>query len=106
MRQPVLFGSSVAERARETGVSEYTLGRRIRALRGRRDRGPVRYREGQKAKAPADSRRLIVDLKAEYPPFNLNEIANIVARLLRQKARHAFRKAALDEELPLKLERS
>ncbi len=25
MRQPVLFGSSIAERARETGVSESTL---------------------------------------------------------------------------------
>src|SRR4051794_25199203 len=34
--------------------------------------------KAKRRKLPPNIRRLIVDLKAEYPPFNTNEIANIV----------------------------
>ena len=80
----MLFGDSVAERAREVGASE--RGASERTLYRRVDRFQVEGMESlfdtQSAKRrelPPAIRRLIVDLKAEYPAFNLNEIANIVS---------------------------
>ena len=81
----MLFGDSVAERAREVGASE--RGASERTLYRRVDRFQVEGMESlfdtQSAKRqrelPPTIRRLIVDLKAEYPAFNLNEIANIVS---------------------------
>jgi hypothetical protein len=52
-------------------------------------------------------RRLIVDLKVEYPPFNLNEIANIVCPCFGRKPDVRSVRRVLDEEaLPLKLQRT
>jgi putative transposase len=107
MRQPVLFGSSVAERARETGVSESTLRRRIGRFEDEGVEGLFATKKAKRRKLPTNIRRLIVDLKAEYPPFNLNEIANIVGACFGRKPDVRSVKRVLDEEaLPLKLERS
>ena len=107
MRQPVLFGSSVAERARETGVSESTLRRRIGRFEDEGMEGLFATEKAKRRKLPTNIRRLIVDLKAEYPPFNLNEIANIVGACFGRKPDVRSVKRVLDEEaLPLKLERS
>jgi putative transposase len=78
IRQPVLFGSSVPERAEETGVSERTLQRRIESFEEYGIEGLLSTEKARKRRLPPNVRRLIVDLKAEYPPFNLNEIANVV----------------------------
>src|ERR687897_61718 len=69
--------------------------------------GALRIRESQEATAAPSIRRLIVDLKAEYPPFNLNEIANVVRACFGRKPDVRSVKRVLNEEaLPLKLERS
>jgi transposase len=107
MRQPVLFGSSVAERAKETGASESTLRRRIGRFEDEGMEGLFATEKAKRRKLPTNIRRLIVDLKAEYPPFNLNEIANIVGACFGRKPDVRSVKRVLDEEaLPLKLERS
>ena len=107
MRQPVLFGSSVAERARETGVSESTLRRRIGRFEREGMDGLFATEKAKRRKLPPNIRRLIVDLKAEYPPFNFNEIANIVGACFGRKPDVRSVKRVLEEEaLPLKLARS
>ena len=78
IRQPVLFGSPVDERAEETGVSERTLQRRIRSFETQGMEGLFETEKARRRRLPPNIRRLVVDLKAEYPPFNLNEIANVV----------------------------
>jgi len=78
LRPVVVFGGSIAERARETGVvSERTLRRNadhfdeygMPSLFGAE---PVKYQ-----RLPPAVRRLIVDRKSEYPAFSLGEIARI-----------------------------
>jgi transposase len=72
IRQTVLFGSSVAERAEETGVSERTLQRRVESFEDYGIEGFLSAEKARHRKLTPNVRRLIVDLKAEYPPFNLN----------------------------------
>ncbi len=58
-------------------------------------------------KLPPNIRRLIVDLKAEYPPFNLNEIANVVRACFGRKPDARSVERVLDAEVrPLKLQRN
>ena len=107
MRHPVLFGSSVAERAQETGLSESTLRRRIGRFEDEGMEGLFATDTARKRKLPPNIRRLIVDLKAEYPPFNLNEITNVVRACFGRRLDVRSVKRALDEEaIPLRLERN
>jgi transposase len=107
IRQPVLFGSSVPERAEETGVSERTLQRRIESFEKEGMEGLFGAETAKRRRLPPNIRRLIVDLKVEYPPFNLNEIANVVRACFGRKPDVRSVKRVLDEEaLPLKLERN
>ena len=66
----MLFGSSVPERAEETGVSERTLQRRIRSFKEHGIEGLFSTEKARHRKLPPNVRRLIVDLKAEYPPYH------------------------------------
>ena len=109
IRQPVLFGTSVSERAEQTGVSERTIQRRIECFGAEGMRGLFTTETAHKRKLPPNIRRLIVDLKAEYPPFNLNEIANVVracfgrnvdVRSVRRVARRRADAPEAREELP------
>ena len=107
IRHPVLFGSPVAERAEETGVSERTLQRRIERFEKEGMEGLFEAEIAKRRRLPPNIRRLIVDLKAEYPPFNFNEIANIVDACFGRKPDVRSVKRVLDEEaLPLKLQRN
>jgi hypothetical protein len=54
--------------------------------------------KARKQRIPPNVRRFIVDLKAEYPPFNLNEIANIVRACFGRKPEVRSVKRMLDEE--------
>lgn len=78
IRSLVLFGDPVPERSEQTGSSERTLYRRVESF----DRYGVpslfATEQAKRQVLPPRIRGLIVNLKAEYPPFNLNEIANIV----------------------------
>lgn len=107
IRHPVLFGSSVAKRAEETGVSERTLQRRIQSFETEGMEGLFEAGKAKRRRIPPNIRRLIVDLKAEYPPFNLNEIANVVRACFGRKSDVRSVRRVLDAEaLPLKLERN
>jgi putative transposase len=106
VRPLVLFGDPVPERSAETGVSERTLYRRIAAFQ---EAGMRSVFEAPKAKrrvlAPA-IRRKIVDLKAEHPPLNLEEIANICGTLFgRRPDGHTVKAVLKESAIPRKLVR-
>jgi len=106
IRQPVLFGGSVAERAEETGVSERTLRRRMERFEAEGMEGLFSTEKARRRRLPPGIRRLIVDLKAEYPPFNLNEIANIAYVVFgRRPDVRTVRQVLSEEAWPLKLQR-
>ena len=78
IRPLVLFDVSVAERAEEVGLSQSTLYRRLGGFEAEGMECLFASQTAGKRKLPPAVRRLIVDLKADAPPFNLNEIANVV----------------------------
>lgn len=107
LRQPVLFGSSVAERAEETGVSERTLQRRIQSFETEGMEGLFEAETAKRRRLPPNIRRLVVDLKAEYPPFTLHEIARVVGACFGRRVDVRSVRRVLDEEaLPLKMGRN
>ena len=110
LRPVTLFGAPVAERARETGVPERTMYRMVE--RFERDgmlslfaTDPAAARARRRGLEPA-IRRMIVELKAEHPKLNANEIANIVyVRTGRRLGKHTPGRVLADEVVPLKLSR-
>lgn len=107
IRQPVLFGYPLRERAEETGDSERTLQRRIQSFEKEGMVGLLGSATAKRRRLPPKVRRLIVDLKAEYTPFNLNEIANVVGACFGRKPDVRSVERVLSEEaLPLKMERN
>ncbi|MGI8910167.1 MAG: helix-turn-helix domain-containing protein [Rubrobacteraceae bacterium] len=78
IRPPFLFESSVAERSRKTGTPQTTLHRRILGFEREGMRSlfaPEQVERG--STLDPEVRRLILDLKTEYPPMRDNEIATI-----------------------------
>jgi transposase len=106
IRPLVLFGAPVSERSVETATSERTLYRKLAAFR---DEGMSSLFASPKAKRrvlPPAIRRAIIDLKAEHPPLNLEEIANICATLFGRRPDGHTVKAVLEESaIPRKLVR-
>ena len=78
IRPLVLFDVTVSERAGEVGVSESTLYRRLDRFAEEGMESLFDAPAANRKQLPPAIRRLVVDLRAEYPRFNLNEIANIV----------------------------
>ena len=104
IRQPVLFGTSVAERAEEVGTSESTLRRRIEAFGEYGMESLFSTEKAKRKRLPPAIRRFIVDLKAEYPAFNTNWIDNIAYACFGRKPDVRSVKRVLDEEpVPLKI---
>jgi putative transposase len=104
IRPLVLFGAPVPERSVETGTSERTLYRKIAAFR---DEGMRSLFESPKAKGrvlPPAVCRMNVDLKAEHPPLNLEEIANICGVLFgRRPDGHTVKAVLAESAIPRKL---
>ena len=86
IRQLVLFGTYITKRAEQTGVSRRTLQRRIARFGEEGMEGLFETEAAKRQKLPPNIRRFIVDLKAEYPPFNLNDDSQRRRCLLRQEA--------------------
>jgi putative transposase len=106
IRPLVLFDASVAERAREVGSSASTLYRRLNRFEEEGMEGLFDAPTAKRRKLPPAVRRLILDLKAEYPRFNLNEIANVVHACFGRRPDYRSVRRVLDEEpLPLKMVR-
>ena len=107
IRPLVLFDASVAERAVEVGVSTSTLYRRLDRFAKDGMESLFDALAAKRRKLPPAIRRLIVDLKAEYPGFNLNEIANVVRVAFGRKPNVRSVRRVLDEEpVPLKIVRN
>ena len=103
LRPIVVFGGSVAGRARETGiVSERTLRRRADAFD---EDGMASLFASEPAKhrgLPPAVRRLIVDRKAEYPAFSLGEIARICyVAFGRRPSKHTVKRVIEEGPTPL-----
>lgn len=105
--QPVLFGTPTTERADQTGDSERTLQRRIQSFEKEGMEGLFATERAKRRRLSPKVRRLIVDLKAEYPPFKLNEIANVVGACFgRNPDVRSVERVLAAEAMPLKLERN
>jgi putative transposase len=104
IRPLVLFGSPVAERAQQTGVSERTLYRRTSRFEDEGMESLFDSQTARRRRLPPAMRRLIVDAKAEYPAFNLSEIANVVyVRFGRRPDVRTVRRVLSEEPIPLKI---
>jgi putative transposase len=100
----MLFGDSVAERAQEVGVSERTLYRRVARFQAEGMESLFDTQTAKRRELPPAIRRLIVDLKAEYSAFNLNEMANIVyVRFGRRPDYRTVGRVLREEPWPLKM---
>ena len=105
LRPVVLFGQPPAARARDTGVPERTLRRKVARFdaHGMRslfelDPPPATDRR----RLPPAVRRTILELKAEYPAFGLREIARICReRFERPVSHHAVERVLAHESLPI-----
>jgi transposase len=107
IRPLVLFDASVAERAAEVGTSESTLYRRLDRFAEEGMESLFDAPAAKRRRLPPAVRRLVVDLKAEYPRFNLNEIANVVRAAFGTKPDVRSVARVLEEEpLPLKIVRN
>jgi transposase len=107
IRPLVLFDTSVAERAAEVGTSASTLYRRLDRFAEEGMESLFDAPTARRGRLPPAVRRLIVDLKAEYPAPNLNEIANVVRAAFGRKPGVRSVGCVLSEEpLPLKIVRN
>src|SRR5215217_4385322 len=106
LRPIVLFGHTPGTRARETGVPERTLRRKAArfAAHGMRSLFVAEIEPAQdRRRLPVGIRRAIVELKAEYPPFGLREIATICRhRFDRRLSHHTVRAVLASEPLPVR----
>src|SRR5215213_7341231 len=106
LRPIVLFGQPIPNRARETGVPERTLRRRVSrfdTLGMRSLFEKLTDPEQDRRRLPAEIRRAIVELKAEHPPFGLREIAAICQeRFDRPVSHHTVKQVLVTEPPPLR----
>ncbi len=103
IRPIVVFGGSVAERARDTGAaSESTLRRNADhfdeyGMPSLFNSEPAKYQ-----RLPLAMRRLIVDRKAEYPAFSLGELARICyVAFGRRPSKHTVKRVLHEGPTPL-----
>ena len=109
IRPLVLFGDPADGRAEETGASS------ARTLRRKASRFEAEGMESlfgseaarrRKKKIPPGMRRLIVDLKAEHPGLNPNEISRVCyVRFGRRPARKTVKRVLAEEPVPLRFVR-
>src|SRR5215210_3847046 len=97
IRPLVLFGGPVPERSAETGISERVLYRKIAVFREEVMRSLFASPKAKRRVLPPQIRRKIVDLKAEHPPLNLGEIANVCGVLFGRRPDGQTVKAVLAE---------
>ena len=77
IRDAVVFGHAVLECAEKTGTPERTLNRRVASFDAYGMEGLIPLEPARGRRISLAMRIRIVELKAEYPPFSLGEIARI-----------------------------
>jgi len=107
IRPMALFRVPASERAGETGAaSERTLQRRLARFEAEGMESLFGSEAAKRRGLPPAVRRLVVDLKAEYPGFNPNEIANACyVRFGRRPARKTVKRVLAEEPTPLRFVR-
>jgi putative transposase len=107
IRPVVVFGSAPVERAEQTGVSARTIYRRVErfdqlGMQSLFEAEPVE----DNRQLPQVIRQAIVQLKSEYPPFRLNELATICeVRFNRRPGRHTIQRILATEPPPVETRR-
>jgi putative transposase len=107
IRPLVLFGSPADVRAEETGASSgRTLRRRVARFDAEGMESLFGSEAARRRRLPPAMRRLIVDLKAEHPGLNPNEISRICyVRVGRRPARKTVKRVLAEEPIPLRFVR-
>ncbi|HEX6711587.1 MAG TPA: helix-turn-helix domain-containing protein, partial [Rubrobacter sp.] len=107
IRPLVLFGVPASERAAETdAVSERTLRRRAARFEAEGMESLFGSEHAKRKRLPSAVRRLVVDLKAEHPAFNPNEISRVCyVRFGRRPACKTVKRILAEEPVPLRFVR-
>ncbi len=106
IRPLVLFGDSVAERARVTGSAERTLYRKISRFELEGMDSLFATERAKRLALPPAIRRFIVDLKADHPPMRANEIATVCyVRFGRRPDGRTVGRVLSEEPMPLRMVR-
>src|SRR5215204_4087216 len=107
IRPLVLFGVSADGRSRETGASSgRTLRRKAALFEAEGMESLFGSETARYRRLPPAMRRLIVDLKAEHPGFNPNEISRVCyVRFGRRPARKTVKRVLQEEPAPLRFVR-
>jgi hypothetical protein len=107
IRPLVLFGDPADGRSRETGASSgRTLRRRAARFEAEGMESLFDSEAARRRRLPPGVRRLVVDLKAEYPAFNPNEISRICyVRFGRRPACKTVKRVLTEEPVPLRFVR-
>lgn len=103
----MLFGGPASERAAKTdAVSERTLRRRAARFEAEGMESLFGSEAAKRKRLPSAVRRLVVDLKAEHPAFNPNEISRVCyVRFGRRPARKTVKRILAEEPVPLRFVR-
>lgn len=105
IRSVVVFGGSVSERAEKTATPERTLHRRVESFDAYGIEGllPLEPLESARGRRISLAMRLrIVELKAEYPPLSLGEIARICYALFgKEPSKHTVKRIIEEGPTPL-----
>ena len=107
IRPLVLFGGPADGRAEETGASSgRTLRRKAVLFEAEGMESLFGSETAKRRRLPPAVRRLIVDLKAEHPGFNPNEISRVCyVRFGRLPARKTVKRVLTEEPVPLRFVR-
>jgi putative transposase len=107
IRPLVLFGVSADGRSRETGASSgRTLRRKAALFEAEGMESFFGSETARHRRLPPAMRRLIVDLKAEHPGFNSNEISRVCYVCFgRRPARKTVKRVLQEEPVPLRFVR-
>ncbi len=104
IRPLVLFGHSVAERARAIGSAERTLYRKVSRFGSEGMDSLFATERARHLALPPALRRFIVDLKAEYPPMRPNEIATVCyVRFGRRPDGRTVKRVLEEDPMPLRM---
>ena len=107
IRPLVLFGAPADGRSQETGASSgRTLRRKVARFEAEGMESLFGSEAAKRKRLPSAVRRLVVDLKVEYPGFNPNEISRVCyVRFGRRPARKTVKRVLAEEPVPLRFMR-
>ncbi len=102
IRDAVVFGDPIAECAKKTATAERTFYRRVESFDAYGIEGLIPLEPLRGRRISLAMRLRIVELKAEYPPFSLGEIARICYAVFgREPSKHTVKRIIEEGPTPL-----